>query len=361
MAIMAIVVIASLMAIVDRLGSAQARLRRALDAGAAMATAKAALIAHAVSYRDVHPDESFGFLPCPDTSGSGTEQMPCGKAGKISIGLLPYKTLGLPDLRDADGNCLWYVVSGSFKTNPKTSPFNWDTRGDISVRNAAGTTLAAPDDGSGGAAAVIVAAGAPLASQRRSGTGVCGADPSQPGAYVESDGSTLIDGPITDSKGTVLANDRVVWITPREIFDAVVRRSDFAAFMNENIASVASALGNQRATPGNVLPANPFGRQATTYAFYNAWQDQFRYLHCAGAACFEDSSGGRYKAVLLFGGRSVSGAPRASSARGLADYFESALPIAQGREFGGCSTAPPAFDNASAAIRAADIALCLTP
>lgn len=360
MAIMAVVVMASLVAIVDRLDAAPLRLRRTADAGAAMAAAKAALIAHAVSYRDVHATETFGFLPCPDTKGSGAEQTPCGKAGQLSIGLLPYKTLGLPELRDAEGNCLWYAVSGSFKASPKTSPFNWDTRGDISVRSASGATLAAPDDDAGGAAAVIVAAGAPLASQHRGGDGICGADPAQPQAYVESHGNMFIDGSVTDGAGMQIGNDRVVWITSREIFDAVVRRSDFAAFMDEGIAAVASKLGKQRATAGNRLPDNPFGRQALAYPFYEAWEDQFRYLRCAKGTCFEGDDGGRYAAVLLFGGRSASGAPRPGSARGLADYFEQALPVAQGRRFD-CNAAPAAFDNTSAATRMTDIALCLAP
>jgi hypothetical protein len=361
MAFLALIVVASLAAIADRLDAAQARNRRGQHSAAALASAKAALIAYAATYRDVHADEAFGYLPCPDMNGAGAEQTPCGKSGTLAIGLLPYKTLGLPDLRDAEGNCLWYAVSGSFKSSPKTSPLNWDSQGDIVVKGPSGTTLAAPDDEHGGAAAIVVAAGPPTGTQRRSAaSGGCGVNVAQPGAYIESQGNVFIDGQITDASG-VVGNDRVVWITPAEIFDTVVRRSDFADYISAGIEAMRSQLGSQRAKANNLLPANPFGKQATAYSFYEAWGDQFRYLRCSVAGCFADAAGGHHNAMLLFGGRDARGRPRQSSERKLADYFEAALPIAQGQQFSGCSTMPVVFDNASSAGRAADIAVCLAP
>lgn len=362
MAIMAILIVASLAAVVGQLDARQLRLRREQDAAAALESAKSALIAYAASYRDYRSRENFGHLPCPDAAGNGTEQSPCGTSGSVALGLLPVKSLGLPDLRDADGNCLWYAVSGSFKANPKTLPFNWDTQGQLSVREAkSGRLLAAPDDGNGGAAAVIIAPGPALANQRRDASSNCGA--AQPGAYLENSGNVFETGIQVDGNGVSVANDRVVWITAKEIFDTVARRSDFAGYLNECIEAMRSMLGSQKARTGNVLPANPFGAQAFYYTFYDGWKDQFRYLHCptASPGCFTDKAGGHHNALLLFSGRSTSGNPRTTAARTLPDYFESALGLAQGEKFATCTTDPANFDNASAAGRAADLALCLVP
>jgi type II secretory pathway pseudopilin PulG len=350
-----LVVMASLLAVVDRLDASQVKLRRLQEGATALQTAKTALLGYAISYRDQHPDENFGYLPCPDLRGLGTEQSPCGKAGALAIGLLPYKTLGLPELRDADGNCLWYAVSGSFKSSPKTVPFNWDTQGQISVRDADGRVLGAPDDPFGGVAAVVVSPGPALATQARRAVPGCGPDPAQSAAYLESSGNVFIQAAATDA-----ANDRLAWITPKEIFDGIVRRGDFAGFMETGMAALQSVLGKQRAAAGNALPAtNPFGRQAVSYAFYDGWKDQFRYFPCKTSGCYSDKDGNRYDGMLLFGGRRSDGSPRAMAARALSDYFESALPLARGEAVPSCTSAPPSFDNGSAAGRAADVVLCL--
>ena len=49
------------------------------------------------------------------------------------IGRLPWKTFGLPDLRDGSGERLWYALSPNFRDNPSVSPLNSDTRGSITV------------------------------------------------------------------------------------------------------------------------------------------------------------------------------------------------------------------------------------
>jgi hypothetical protein len=51
------------------------------------------------------------LLPCPDAAGNE------GQAGAscpgITRGWLPWRTLGLPPLRDASGTCLWYERQGT--------------------------------------------------------------------------------------------------------------------------------------------------------------------------------------------------------------------------------------------------------
>ncbi|MCX7169320.1 MAG: hypothetical protein NTY41_03255, partial [Proteobacteria bacterium] len=218
----------------------------------ALTLAKEALLGYAMTYRDNHGTEVHGYLPCPDTAtGDGTATDSCGTAGQAAVGLFPYKTLGLPDLRDSDGVCLWYAVAGNFKNNPKainTVPapdplvlMNWDTQGQFFI---AGTPVA-PEQGDGGAAAVIFAAGKPLDGQSRniSGSSACKIDLNELTAYLDgnyifatpnnSDPNYTLVTPnaITITPGvsdSTTNNDQLAWITPKEIFDKVVKRQDFS-------------------------------------------------------------------------------------------------------------------------------------
>ena len=62
-------------------------------------------IGYAASYRDIHPTEVFGYLPCADTHNDGFVAT-CGAADVSLIGELPWKTLGIYTLRDGNGGCL---------------------------------------------------------------------------------------------------------------------------------------------------------------------------------------------------------------------------------------------------------------
>ncbi|MDQ5942905.1 MAG: hypothetical protein QG572_1721, partial [Pseudomonadota bacterium] len=138
----------------------------------ALEQARQALIGYATTYRDTHPGEMFGYLPCPDTNNDGAAEAACGNAGEVVVGRLPYKTLGMPPLLDANGECLWYAV-GNFKNNPKNSTLaipeamNWDTPGHFIVRDLDNKDLATPLQADGGAAAIVFSPGAPLAGQAR--------------------------------------------------------------------------------------------------------------------------------------------------------------------------------------------------
>jgi hypothetical protein len=262
----------------------------------ALQRAKEALIGYAITYRDSNPDETIGYFPCPDTDGDGRSDVPCHAASRAAVGLLPYRTLGLPDLRDAEGNCLWYAVSGAYKDNPKgtatpgTPPtgwaplqLNWDTQGQFRVLDAEDNVLAAPDDANGGASVVIFAPNGPLAGQARTPPAVpgqakiCGVEPTQITAYLDeayrkdatvlaeavapnfnfASGQTPANLPITvrqgirrDVAGNVINNDLLAWITPREIFDRFVARADVPdttapaknGLINQTLLDVAAIL-----------------------------------------------------------------------------------------------------------------------
>ena len=144
----------------------------------ALATAKEALIGFAAGVAFTAPlfPERPGDLPCPDLDNDGSADPPCSTDAS-RLGRLPWKTLGLPDLRDGDGERLWYAVATGFKNNPRTpcanpadaTCLNSETLGTITVRNAAGVIV---HDGSNtdritnnGIIAVVIAAGAALQRQ----------------------------------------------------------------------------------------------------------------------------------------------------------------------------------------------------
>jgi hypothetical protein len=260
---------------------------------AALEQAKAALIGYALSV-NLAAGGRPGDLPCPDTSDIGTTGASCGDAvgsnQALRIGRLPWKSLGLPDLRDGDGERLWYAVSNNFKYNTRTTCatpsdtgcLNSDTRGTITVRNSAGTVVY---DGSNpdpytpsGVIAVIIAPGAVLqrqdtgTTQNRTCTGgsctaagVCTSAPvtntpkCNPINYLDVlsgtednagfvDGSAadgFIQGLIKDASNNIVVNDRLIVITYNDLIPALERRVAAEA-MNCLSTYAATAQNNGR-------------------------------------------------------------------------------------------------------------------
>ncbi|MDE2311014.1 MAG: hypothetical protein KGL01_09335, partial [Betaproteobacteria bacterium] len=169
-----IMIIGSIAFLVSSLSSSALQIARDKTTAAALAQAKDALIGYAISVQISFSNSSNqprpGELPCPDTTNDGSSDTPCLNV----IGRLPWKTLGLPDLRDGSGERLWYAVSTNFKNysrtscnltaTPPTGCLNSDTKGTISVFASDGTQL---NDGGGstGVVAVIIAPGDVLTRQ----------------------------------------------------------------------------------------------------------------------------------------------------------------------------------------------------
>lgn len=235
---------------------------------AALAQAKAALVGYAVGVNNLAGGDRPGDLPCPDINDSGGFGTSCDTPA-TRIGRLPWKRLGLPDLRDGDGERLWYAVSNNFKYNTRTACvapgdagcLNSDSRGTITIRNTAGTVI---NDGTNpnpftpsGVIAVIFAPGAVLqrqgagAPQDRSCTGgsctaagVCTSSPvtntpkCNPVNYLDVltgtednadfvDGSNtngFINGVIRDAAGNAIVNDRLLVITYEDLMPVLQRR-----------------------------------------------------------------------------------------------------------------------------------------
>ncbi|MDK9724894.1 MAG: hypothetical protein OEL88_08370 [Sterolibacteriaceae bacterium MAG5] len=402
------VAMGTLYAVVSQLEHVTRRYARGEGGMQALALAREALLGYAATYRDSHDTEVFGYLPCPDLSGDGNAAAACGAGGQAAVGLLPYKSLGLPDLRDADGVCLWYAVSGAYKNNPKNAatPLNWDTHGQFGVVDAAGTALATPDQGDGGAAAVVFAASAPVGGQGRGSTttGACGIDPAAVADYLDGNyvfATTapilLTQGTLRDAAGNASRNDRLAWITPKEIFDKVVRRADFAnprtatppgqinRLADQIRSKLEKAMQDDLATGGSVAasrPANlalylqPAGRQVGDLGnltplvdagyddYFAHWSEQFRQVVCSPLVgpCLA-INGTPCRGALLLGGRGAGGRPRSAaqkvpSTANLDHYFEAG----SGRDLlASAATSFSGNTEFSAAAPAADAASCLFP
>ena len=202
--------------------------------------AKQALLGYAMNYPELRSSASKGpgFLPCPDTDDDGLPDN-CGYTVTTTAreGRLPFRILGLKDLRESGGERLWYAVSDNFKnTLSNSSVINSETPGLISA------------DGSGDIVAVILAPGAPVAAQT--------ARPSNNAADYLEDVNAAGGGTFTSSAGGEF-NDRLVTITRQELMNTVEKR----------VASeVRHVLANYRNVSGGAYPwLTPFADPAASF------------------------------------------------------------------------------------------------
>jgi hypothetical protein len=160
--IVVLMVIGAIAMFVAALNSSNPQISRNKVTADALAKAKAALIGYAASDAN-HPGE----LPCPDVDGDGQLTMTVDYSGSSCaspIGRLPWKTLGIPELRDGAGEDLWYAVAKNFWAMG-TPVINSDTQGDLTVKDVtSGSTIASQ------LVAIVFAPGSPLAGQDRSST-----------------------------------------------------------------------------------------------------------------------------------------------------------------------------------------------
>jgi hypothetical protein len=188
----------------------------------ALARAKDALIAYAVSH-SARP----GSLPCPDVNDDGLVTNPQDVDGTGAcvnlIGRLPWKALGLPDLRDDAGERLWYAVSNDFREGNALA-LNSDTAyraGNLSL-TLAGTTPAS------NLAAIVIAPGPVLRrTDARMQTRGCGAA-CNPMDFLDIDAGednadanrTLVAAPRSNT-----FNDRLLPVFSDDIMRLVERRA----------------------------------------------------------------------------------------------------------------------------------------
>ena len=128
MLLLVILVMGSSFFVLRSLNAASMRADRYRVSQDALVAAKEALIARAVT-----DDNRPGSLPCPDLDDDGDAELFAGTACPSYIGRLPWKTLRLPDLRDANGERLWYALSTTYRDHASAQPINSSTPGLLSV------------------------------------------------------------------------------------------------------------------------------------------------------------------------------------------------------------------------------------
>jgi len=250
--VMLVILVVGIAAIlVDSLTASSVKTARQATTAAALAQAKDALIGYAVTYADTHSNTVPGYLPCPDYGGGnpeGSAEPVCGSQNISMIGRLPWTTLDVSTLRDGDGECLWYAVSGTYKNNPKTDLMNWDTNGQFQAYASDGTLLTT--DAGNQVVAVIFAPGAPLSGQNRSPDGtapICGGNYTA-SSYLDYDtvhsinNSDVATGKFIQGTGSV--NDQMVFITRQDIWNAMLKRSDFMTTLMTMTQKTAECLAD---------------------------------------------------------------------------------------------------------------------
>ncbi len=221
-------------------GDSELKLRTDTRAETALVEARHALIGYAAAHA-THP----GALPCPDTDDDGIgEALTAGTACPSYIGRLPWRDIGVGDLRDSAGERLWYVLSPNFRHGTTVvNPINSDTKGDRTVYSGSTITTLTTQ-----AAAIIFAPGTAVAGQSRdsatvactmSGVSVPMRRDRCAGNYLEQDttagawdngrasGPFMTNAPSTSTDPTSLTfNDKLL----------VLKSSDFMPVVEKRVA-----------------------------------------------------------------------------------------------------------------------------
>lgn len=209
---------------VGSLSNAGIRIERDAKTAEALAQAKEGLIGKSASYKD-YP----GSLPCPDIDNDGDADAIGGTPNECPqyIGRLPWKTLGLPDLRDASGERLWYTLSRNVRRYDSVRPLNsGDTTGTLNVTGSYSDS---------NLMAIVFAPGAPVSSQARGDintacTSPYSSDPKcMPSNYLEGANDDPSPGASPNvsyqsSNPTIEFNDQLLAISHNQLFATVEKR-----------------------------------------------------------------------------------------------------------------------------------------
>jgi len=154
--VIALVLAASAM-LLKNLNRAQTEAAAARHTQQQLKRARSALVGYALNGADSPGSMNIrpGRLPCPDYTLDGiSDTCQVTPGGYIQPGRLPWQTLGLAELHDADNEPLWYVPAIEFST---ALPINSDS----------GTPSLRIDTGANPLVAIILSPGAALGKQSR--------------------------------------------------------------------------------------------------------------------------------------------------------------------------------------------------
>ncbi len=175
-----------------KMNSTSAKIHQDRITTAAMSQAKAALIGRAAQ-----DDNRPGSLTCPDTDDDGVANQVGGNCTAY-LGRLPWKTLDLPELRDGQGERLWYALTPELRDNPSAQPINPQHLLPLSI------------NGTDNIAAILFSAGPPLSSQS-------GRPSNNAADYLDGTNSDGDSAYISGVMSSVF-NDRVLTITRDDVF-----------------------------------------------------------------------------------------------------------------------------------------------
>ncbi len=268
------VIIAMSTVMLSKLNRNDLRTRQLTQTQATLAEARAALLDFAMLNPDTNPLQPHS-LPCPDIDDTGgfaegeAHSSSCGAQGVSVTGRLPWRTLGIPALKDAASACLWYVVSGSYKQagSDTQTMINSDSNGQLQLLDIETGTIREGQDPEDRPIAMIFAAMQPLAGQTRPGYVAgqncsAGADAA---SYLDTDSvsgvanSTLLSSAdVVDLLAVASGwseehNDRVVTISRADLERAVRGRADFLGTMRGLGLVLAECLADYAGSnPGGI-------------------------------------------------------------------------------------------------------------
>ncbi len=271
---MLVVIVGAAAVLVTQLNRNSVRFVQATATQVALADAKDALLSFALLYPDTHANAAIQ-LPCPDLDDTGStldgesHTFNCGATGVTMMGRLPWKTLGIAAPRDGAGECLWYAVSGEYKSAgvATSAMINPDSNGQLELYQSETGTLIEGQSPDERPVAVLVAPGAALGTQVRQAVSQPGqqcSDDFSPASFLESDsGSGISNAVLTGGVGIdqfVRAagaqddlNDRILSISRHELASLVYQRHDFDA----SIATLGDTVARCVAFYGLSNPGGP--------------------------------------------------------------------------------------------------------
>ena len=277
---------------VGALGNAvRSTAEREIRTGAALYAAKRALLDY-VAAQAAQPDTTIpGRLPCPEplSPAAGSEGIAAGCSDNTAtyVGRLPWRTLGVDQIRDGDGELLWYILGRGFRQ----SPINFGSQDEIEldgVDRQAVAMIIAP----GEALNTTSEAGTPPANcprvnqQPRSVTA-----PFDPAAFLEC-GRAATPAPGNEpqyktDKISPWTNDRIVTITAAELMDAIagpvgdrLQRQVAPMLANWDAVELAARAKSWGAAPpnGHNLPYIPYA---------STWGDPTTNNYCGNQGVYE--------------------------------------------------------------------------
>jgi type II secretory pathway pseudopilin PulG len=193
------------------------RAKRERQTADALGEAKQALIGRAAA------DSSIpGSFPCPDLitnipginiPNDGVADLLAGPNCPSYVGRLPWRTLGLPDLRDGNGERLWYALSPNFRDDNSAQPLNSESSGQLAIT---GNSPVA------NVIAIVFAPGGSLGTQVRDA-----ANANNVANYLEGENANGVppaDNTFTTALASSTFNDELLPITREDLFPVVEMR-----------------------------------------------------------------------------------------------------------------------------------------